>query len=114
MSEALKETFEETQIILCDTKYQIDIHCEKDLETFCPYYGLLKEGLELVKGICADQLKCPCHTTKDLLEEERTSFKEAYVCKFQDLFVNYHQCKSIHCLCFKKTFCKFNTLITFK
>ena len=82
LRETLKQTLEQTRRILSDTTEQIDIQCEKDLETFCPYYGLQEDGLELIlPKDKIDQLKCPCHSKK-LTKNDYIRFKKTYVCKF--------------------------------
>ena len=82
LRETLKQTLEQTRRILSDTTEQIDIQCEKDLETFCPYYGLQEDGLELIlPKDKIDQLNCPCHS-KRLTKNNYTRFKKTYVCKF--------------------------------
>ena len=78
----LQDTLEQTRRILSDTTEQISIQCEEDLKTFCPYYGLQENGLELIlPKEKIDQLKCPCHSKK-LSKIDYTRFKETYVCKF--------------------------------
>ena len=82
LQKTLKQTLEQTRRLLSDTTEQINIQCEEELKTFCPYYGLQEDGLKLVLTTKQmDQLKCPCHSMK-LTRAEYIRFKETYVCEF--------------------------------
>ena len=84
----LQETLKQMRELLSHTRKEITIENEKDLERFCPYYGLQEAGLRLVLSMEEiDKLKCPCHK-KNLSDDDYSSFLENYVCKSHTSFVS--------------------------